>query len=339
MNNYDDTFYFWSGKNNDYIEYTLALQHQEFANVLGLTRSTNCYPQRIRVLGLITDYEIGGILESTEIPLLDKLINSWEHVKQMELKMEGQFIGYRGYTVQMSKGVSSANCIHIEGINFMATKQLHCLYNHNEVEIGDVVRTSCGAGMMGVRTQECVRTITGAKLSEMVSYCRMRFQPVSEIGTFSAPRNHAMLWATVTITSLSNAYAEKAQAAVTRAVREYLEVREENVNVYYVYTRKGSELFYQKELYLEVEIPLLRSNATYTRAVKEVGEMEKRIANGLNREAVVRITKIGFKVDNQILRILVVVVPAVLVVMIVVITILVARRKRKESLEKMYLLA
>ena len=67
--------------------------------------------------------------------------------------------------------------------------------------------------------------------------------------------------------------------------------------------------------------------------------MEKRIANGLNREAVVRITKIGFKVDNQILRILVVVVPAVLVVMIVVITILVARRKRKESLEKMYLLA
>ena len=158
--------------------------------MLGLTRSTNCYPQRIRVLGLITDYEIGGILESTEIPLLDKLINSWEHVKQMELKMEGQFIGYRGYTVQMSKGVSSANCIHIEGINFMATKQLHCLYNHNEVEIGDVVRTSCGAGMMGVRTQECVRTITGAKLSEMVSYCRMRFQPVSEIGTFSAPRNH-----------------------------------------------------------------------------------------------------------------------------------------------------
>lgn len=88
--------------------------------MLGLTRSTNCYPQRIRVLGLITDYEIGDDLESTEIPLLDKLINSWEHVKQMELKMEGQFIGYRGYTVQMSKGVSSANCIHIEGINFMA---------------------------------------------------------------------------------------------------------------------------------------------------------------------------------------------------------------------------
>lgn len=148
-----------------------------------------------------------------------------------------------------------------------------------------------------------------------------------------------MLWATVTITSLSSAYAEKAQAVVTEAVRDYLEVKEEFVNVYFVYTRQGSELFYQKELYLEVEVPLLRSNVTYTRAVRDVGQMEKRIADVLNREAVVRITKIGFKVDNQILRCLVVIVPVVLVITIVIIATLLVRKKRKENLEKIYLLA
>ena len=152
--------------------YNLALQHQDYANVLSVTRSSNCFPSRVRVWGLMTDYEIGGILESTEIPLLDKVVSSWEHVKRMEFKMEGQSIGYRGYRITLSKGVSGANCVHLEGIDFLTTKRLHCMFEGNEVEIGDVVRTSCGAEEMGVRAQECIRTNTGAQLSAVVSYCR-----------------------------------------------------------------------------------------------------------------------------------------------------------------------
>ena len=86
-------------------------------------------------------------------------------------------------------------------------------------------------------------------------------------------------------------------------------------------------------------MPLLLSNATYARAIKEKEQMEKAIGKVLNREAVVKITDVGFKVDRRVLNVLVVVVPVTLVLLVCCFSVLFAQRKRKENLENMWLLA
>lgn len=148
-----------------------------------------------------------------------------------------------------------------------------------------------------------------------------------------------MLWLTVVLTSLSIHYEPETRTLVETAVQDYLQLKPPSVSTYYVYSKKGSELFYHEELYIEVTVPLLLSNATYARAIKEKEQMEKAIGKVLNREAVVKITDVGFKVDRRVLNVVVVVVPVTLVLLVCCFSVLFAQRKRKENLENMWLLA
>ena len=148
-----------------------------------------------------------------------------------------------------------------------------------------------------------------------------------------------MLWLTVVLTSLSIHYEPEPRTVVETAVQDYLQLKPPSVSTYYVYAKKGSELFYHEELYIEVTVPLLLSNATYARAIKEKEQMEKAIGKVLNREAVVKITDVGFKVDRRVLNVVVVVVPVTLVLFVCCFSVLFAQRKRKENLENMWLLA
>ena len=134
-----------------------------------------------------------------------------------------------------------------------------------------------------------------------------------------------MLWLTVVLTSLSIHYEPETRTLVETAVQDYLQLKPPSVSTYYVYAKKGSELFYHEELYIEVTVPLLL--------------MEKAIGKVLNREAVVKITDVGFKVDRRVLNVVVVVVPVTLVLLVCCFSVLFAQRKRKENLENMWLLA
>ena len=148
-----------------------------------------------------------------------------------------------------------------------------------------------------------------------------------------------MLWLTVVLTSLSIHYEPEARTLVETAVQDYLQLKPQSVSTYYVYSKKGSELFYHEELYIEVTVPLLLSNATYARAIKEKEQMEKAIDKVLNREVVVKIMDVGFKVDMRVLNVLVVVVPLALVLLVCCFSILFVKRKKRENLENMWLLA
>ena len=73
-------------------------------------------------------------------------------------------------------GISAADCIHIEHINFFASKQVNCIYNQNVINIGDFVRYSCDQNYYGIISKACVQTGTGSSWGEPTEYCCMYFK-------------------------------------------------------------------------------------------------------------------------------------------------------------------
>lgn len=171
VNSYNDLHYIWSGRNNGSLITLEPFLTHSYVNTVELTRSVNCIPSGIEIWGLFGDFEEEGNFVFRETLLKQDHLLNWEHRSTIELKINSQYAGYRGYQIRFNTGISAADCIHIEHINFFASKQVNCIYHQNVINIGDFVRYSCNQNYYGIISKACVQTGTGSSWGEPTEYC------------------------------------------------------------------------------------------------------------------------------------------------------------------------
>lgn len=173
VNNYQNIHYTWNGKNNGSIFTIEPFRAHSYINTVEVTRSVNCIPDSIEIWGVFGDIEQEGSFVFRETLLLKERLLNWEHRNTIPFSINSQYAGYRGYLVRFGTGISAADCVHIERIEFYTSKQVNCLFEGSVVSIGEMVRFGCGQGELGVITQECLQTSSGSSWGEPSSYCCM----------------------------------------------------------------------------------------------------------------------------------------------------------------------
>lgn len=170
VNNYGDSHFFWSGRTNGSILSMEPFQGRSYINKVEITRSIDCIPDWIEIWGIFGDYEEEGSVVNRKTLLLQNRVLNWQR-HTIEFTLNSRFAGYRGYQVMFGRKVGAANCVHIQQIDFYASKQVSCIRDSNVVSPGDSLRTRCPAGWVGVITQDCLQTGAGSSWGEAVSYC------------------------------------------------------------------------------------------------------------------------------------------------------------------------
>ena len=294
-----------------------------------ITRGENCFPTMVEIMGILSDVEEGGVSESKMIGLLTQYHLNWEHKRSILFRFEGQYSSYRGYRLRFENSATVTQCVHLSGVSFYASKDLHCSWGADEMEVGDFVRFPCPEGFQGVQVSECILSEDRAIWNTPLKYCDL----------MKAPTNRGVIWLTVTLSGLHVEKKEVAEDVVQEVLSELLNVKKTNVDMYYVYSRYGTGLFLYEEFYVKVTVIAFWGNATFNTLKENTQTITKTVTERLNHEVVVKLKDLAFVVDKRVTIGLIVALPIVLFILIVCVVIVVMKRRQRDKQERLLLLA
>ena len=340
VNNYRDYNYFWSGKHMDSIYSYESFSGYSYINTIQITRLNECVPERVRVWGIFGDYEEGSqFLSHTSLLLESELPLS--KGKVIDLPINSDSLGYRGYRLQFLKSVASADCLQLHAITFYTKKEVSCREGGVNVNIGDSLRKPCQDDKIGVVVQKCTQTSSGSEWSDPISYCCNSSFLSGEclsIDPNGVVMNQNRLWFTIQISSLSRKK-ELVEALLKEKLKEVLNIPINAISIYYHYTKQTTELFSYNEYYIYIHCNSLLQFSLIHKFNKSVDVFKRHLLDDLNQEVLVEILDVVAVENTMMVSILYSILFIVLLLVIFCMIYTICTKQKKEKQDNVYLLA